>query len=263
VPSPGRVEWREDRAGAGRSFLLHRPPGPVPGVLWSPPARGGRPPPAALLFHGGSGHKRSGRHLRMAPRLAAAGLAVIALDAPWHGDRASRPLDPPAYQALIAADGIGEVTGRVTAEWLDAVAALGGLGLADAGRVSVFGMSMGARFGLPAAAALGGRLRCAVLGKFGISQSAPLHPGLRAPALLTAAARAVSAPVLYHVQRGDELFPLEGQLALFGALGSADKRLAARAGPHGQTLPRDEESWTRFLAGRAAGDGGDGAAAGR
>ena len=120
------------------------------------------------------------------------------------------PLAPSVYQQLIVDEGIEAVTARMTADWLDAVSVLADLGLADAAHVSVFGMSMGARFGLPAAAALGPRLQCAVLGKFGIRQSAPLHPGLCAPGLMTAAARAVSAPVLYHVQWDDEIFPATG-----------------------------------------------------
>ncbi|HEX7164464.1 MAG TPA: hypothetical protein VF223_24870 [Trebonia sp.] len=70
----------------------------------------------------------------------------------------------------------------MTAVWLEAASALASLGLADGAHVSVFGMSMGARFGLPTAAALGPRLQCAVLGKFGVRQAAPLHPGLRTPA---------------------------------------------------------------------------------
>lgn len=106
---------------------------------------------------------------------------------------------------------------------------------------------MGARFGLPAAAALGPRLQCAVLGKFGLRQAAPLHPGLRAPALMATAARAVSAALLYHVQWDDEIFPRNGQFELFDALASADKKLIARPGPHGRTHPDDEASWQDFL----------------
>jgi fermentation-respiration switch protein FrsA (DUF1100 family) len=112
-------------------------------------------------------------------------------------------------------------------------------------------MSMGGRFGLPVAAALGPRLRCAVLGKFGIRQAAPLHPGLRAPGLLMTAARAVTAPVLYHVQWDDAIFPRDGQFELFDALASADKLLIARPGPHARTHPDDEASWRDFI-GRGA-----------
>jgi len=242
------VEWLGEEIIAGcteRSFLLRRLPGSVPGVLWSPQAT--VPQATVLLFHGGRGHKRSERQLRMGRWLASAGLAVVAIDGPYHGSRVTAPMEPAVYQQLIADEGIERVTARITADWLDAVCALASLGLADAAHVSVFGMSMGARFGLPAAAALGSRLQCAVFGMFGIRQVAPLHPGLVAPALMASAAHAVSAPLLYHVQWDDELFPRDGQFELFDALASADKQLIAKPGPHGRTHPDDEASWQDFI----------------
>jgi dienelactone hydrolase len=230
-----RVEWLKEETGAGcveRSFLLRRRSGAVPGVLWSPGTAAG--PPAVLLFHGGSGHKRSERHLRMGRWLAGR-------------PRVPSPMAPSVYQQLIADEGIERVTARMTEDWLDAVSALAAQGLTDNANVSVFGMSMGARFGLPVAAALGSQVRCAVFGKFGIRQAESLHPGLCAPGLMAAAARAISAPVLYHMQWDDELFPRDGQLELFGALASANKRLFARSGPHAETHPDDEASWQEFI----------------
>ena len=244
-----RVEWLVEEVGAGcveRSFLLHRPEGHVPGVLWSPGSAA--PQATVLLFHGGSGHKRSERHLRMGQRLAStAGFAVIAIDGPYHGARVRAPIAPSVYQQLIVDEGIERVTARMTADWLETISALAGLGFAEDARVSVFGMSMGARFGLPVAAALGARLRCAVLGKFGIRQATPLHPGLCSPGLMVAAARAVTAPVLYHMQWDDALFPRDGQFELFDALASAGKRLTASPGPHDLTHPDDEASWKGFI----------------
>jgi dienelactone hydrolase len=251
------IEWLGEQNGSGyaeRSFRLHRGTGQtpgVPGVLWAP--RVAARPPAVLLFHGGSSHKRSERQLRMGRWFAStAGLAAIAIDGPYHGDRVPAPLAPAVYQQLIADEGIDRVTARITTEWLDTVSALADQGLADDGNVSVCGLSMGARFGLPAAAALGPRLRCAVLGKFGIRAAAPLPPGLSAPELIMAAAQAVSAPVHFHVQWDDALFPRDGQFELFEALGSADKRLWARPGPHGFTHRDDEASWRDFIARRGA-----------
>jgi len=163
----GCLEWLGEDAGAGyaeRSFVLRRRSGAVPGVAWLPEAAAR--PAAVLLFHGGSGHKRSERVLRMGRWLAAtAGLAVMAVDGPYHGDRVRAPMASALYQQLIADEGVERVTARMTRDWLDALAALADRGLVDDAGVSVFGMSMGARFGLPAAAALGSRLRCAVLGK--------------------------------------------------------------------------------------------------
>jgi hypothetical protein len=106
---------------------------------------------------------------------------------------------------------------------------------------------MGARFGLPVAAELGPRLRCAVFGKFGVRQTKDLHPGLCDPELITTAARAISAPVLFHVQWDDELFPRDGQFDLFDALACEDKRLFARSGRHAETHPDDEASWQEFI----------------
>jgi dienelactone hydrolase len=122
--STGRLEWLGEEADAGRTeraFLIRRHPGPVPGVLWSP--RATVPRATVLLFHGGSGNKRSERHLRMGRRLASAGLAAIAIDGPFHGDRVAAPMTPSAYQRLIVAEGIEAVTARMTADWLDALSA--------------------------------------------------------------------------------------------------------------------------------------------
>lgn len=250
MPDPvNRVEWLEEQASEGcveRSFLLRRLGDTVPGVLWSPGTTS--PQATVLLFHGGSGHKRSGRHVRMGRWIAStSGFAVIAIDGPYHGDRVRSPVAPSVYQQLIVDEGIERVTARMTADWLEAVSALAGLGFADNAHVSVFGMSMGARFGLPVAAALGPRLQCAVFGKFGIRQAGPLHPGLCSPGLMVTAAHAVTAPVLYNVQWDDAIFPRDGQFELFDALASANKRLIARPGPHAGTHPDDEASWQDFI----------------
>ena len=54
------------------------------------------------------------------------------------------PVAPPGYQQLIVDEGIERVTARMTADWLETISALAGLGLAEHEHVSVFGMSMGA-----------------------------------------------------------------------------------------------------------------------
>lgn len=86
-----------------------------------------------------------------------------------------------------------------------------------------------------------------MLGKSDTRQGALLHPGLCAPSLMAVAVRAVSVPVLYHVQWDDEIFPWDEQFELFDALASADKYLVARPGSHSQTYPDDEASWQEFL----------------
>jgi dienelactone hydrolase len=232
------------RLAADEAIVL--PPLGVPGVLWS--LETSARPPAVLLGHGGSGHKRRERHLRMGRWLAStAGLAVVAIDGPCHGDRVSSPMDSGVYQQLIVDEGMQNVTARMTEDWLETVSALAAEDLVDHANISAFGMSMGARFGLPVAAALGSRLRCAVFGKFGVRQTGAIHPGLCCPELMVTAARAISAPVLFHVQWDDEVFPRDGQFGLFGTLASDDKRLFARSGRHAETHPDDEASWHEFL----------------
>jgi hypothetical protein len=54
-----------------------------------------------------------------------------------------------------------------------------------------------------------------------------------------------------RAQWDDAIFPRDGQFELFDALASADKRLIARPGPHGETHPDDEASWQGFI-GRSA-----------
>jgi dienelactone hydrolase len=244
----GRVEWLDQVDVAGvveRPFRLSRRAGAVPGVLWSPGTAA--TPPAVLLGHGGSGHKRSDRNVRMGRWLAAtAGLAVVAIDGPYHGDRAPAAAAV-SYQQLIVDRGIDAVTAQMTEDWLETAGELAALELLDGTNVSVFGMSMGARFGLPVAAALGSRLRCAVFGKFGLRQSGVLHPGLDSPGLALAAARGICAAVLFHVQWDDAVFPRDGQLELFGALASDDKCLFARSGQHAETHPDDEAMWQEFI----------------
>lgn len=107
---------------------------------------------------------------------------------------------------------------------------------------------MGSRFGVPVAARLNGRLAVAVLGKFGVRDSGVLHPGLRSPARILEAAHRVSAPVLFHAERFDEVFTFDDQVALFDAFGTTNKSMLVREGTHGTQRSEDELTWLEFLA---------------
>lgn len=246
------MRWAAPRAADGVVARRFRLSGGVPGVLWSPPD--GPRPPLVLLGHGGSGHKGSRGVVEHARWFAAAGIAAVAIDGPYHGERVTAPLPAEVYQARIADAGIEPVLDRMADDWCATVDALGADGVADTDRLGYLGVSMGTRFGLPWAARAGDRLRCAVFGKFGLRQCAEMPAGLSAPDRVVADAGRIAAPTLLHVQWYDEIFPLDGQLALFDALGSTDKRLIGYAGPHTGSAPEAVALWRDFVRRHLGGD---------
>lgn len=157
------------------------------------------------------------------------------------------PLSAAQYQARIAEAGIEIVLDRMTEDWRATADAIAASGLAAADQLAYIGMSMGTRFGLPVVAAMGNRVRCVVFGKFGLQQGTAMHKGMAAPERVARDARRITAPVLFHVQWHDEIFPRDGQLALFDVLGSKDKQLAGYVGTHAETEPTAIALWREFI----------------
>lgn len=219
--------------------------GEVPAVAWLPQQLGA---PVVLLGHGGSGHKTIARHQRHALRLAQAdGLACVAIDGPFHGDRATPGDGTLGYQQRVLDEGPQWVHSRMSEDWLATLEiATGAWGL-DGDRVGYLGLSMGARYGLGVCAQLGPRLKVTVLGKFGLTAPDPMMEAMAAGGLLRESALGINAPVLQHVQWDDEIFPLPGQLELFDLFPSPEKTLRARPGLHHHTRPDDEDAWCDYL----------------
>jgi dienelactone hydrolase len=220
--------------------------GGVPAVLWTPQGATG-PRPLIVIGHGGGQHKKAPSIVALARRLVTeCGFAVVAADAPGHGDRpehedysriaaenqarvaAGAELAPliASFQALVAR--------QTVPEWravLDAVQRLEHVGAGPAG---YWGISMGCGLGIPFVAAEP-RVRAAVLGLGG------------ALAAAGAAAR-ITVPVELVLQWDDERMPREHGLALFEALGSAEKTLHANPGGHGDLPGFETDSSLRFFA---------------
>jgi dienelactone hydrolase len=204
----------------------------VPGLLWTPAAEAGtsEPRPTVLIGHGRGGHKRWRRAVSLARQLAGSrGWAVVALDAPEHGERRKPGSDPDELPPRPDPD-------QVIAEMTACVDFLIGERVLDPAALGYFGLSMGTATGIPFIAAEP-RVRCAVLGL--------MHS--RSERVRADAAR-VSCPVLFVMNLEDERVPRAEGLELFDAIASTDKRLHAHPGRHGAIPEEEMTAAEQFLA---------------
>lgn len=221
--------------------------GDVPGAVWAPAEATGRRP-LVLLGHGGGAHRThpsiAGRARRYVTGL---GYAVAAIDAPGWGERPTppeyEPFNAEIEEILAAGKSPGDAYARrgvvaaelAIPEWqatLDALTALDWIG--DGVPVGYWGVSLGSAIGVPLVAAEP-RITAAVLGLMG------------APTLAEPAAR-ITVPVEFHLQWDDEIVPRADGLALFDAIGSANKTLHANPGTHVQVPMFEVDSSIRFFA---------------
>lgn len=224
-----------------QSFTLDE----IPGVLWTPEdARGTRP--LILLGHGGGQHKTAPGNVARARRYAAEGFAVAAIDAPHHGDRPQdeefRRIAAEMRAGVAAGENPGalvagmhsHLAGQAVADWQAVLTALQRLDQVGGGPVGYCGMSMGCGLGIPLIAAEP-RIRAAVLGLLGVYG-------------LAEDAGRITAPVQFLVQWDDQMVPRDQSLALFDALGSAEKTLHANPGGHGDVPSWEVDGSLRFFA---------------
>jgi len=220
--------------------------GDAPGVVWAP-AQAADPRPLVLLGHGGSQHRTAPRVVARARRLVTEnGYAVAAIDVPGWGGRPVpaeyEPFNAELGELIAAGKPLGDAFARrgvvaaalAVPEWqatIDALTALDWIG--PGGGVGYWGVSLGSAIGVPLVAAEP-RIGAAVLGLIG-------HETLEE------AARRITVPVRFLLQWDDEIFPREWGLALFGAIGSADKTLHANPGGHTATPTFEVDSSVRFF----------------
>ena len=212
----------------------------VPGLHWWPE---GRTPKATILFgHGGFQSKEAPNIVAMAASLATEqGYASIALDAPGHGDRRTdeqvrqqeetlrrlreggapaRPAAPAASGGPAATEGAKEP--RMVREWKALLDTLEERAEGNAtGPYGYWGVSMGARYGIPLVATEP-RVQAVVVGLFGLLPD----PAFRA------AVEAIRIPLLVLFQHDDELMTPASGLALWDAFGSEEKTMHINPGPH-------------------------------
>jgi dienelactone hydrolase len=242
----GVVEQRFDLQVGGET---------VPGVRWDPEgATGARP--TIFIGHGGTQHKRVPNVLGLARRFVRhLGYSAVALDAPGHGERITDPEKArrrrQAIRARIAAGpgagglalGPEEATEWVQrtikgmAEWRALVDCLDEQG--GASRYGYWGVSMGTAFGLPFVASEP-RIRAAVLGLAGLGN----RPGAER---FAQAARQLTIPVLLVLQWNDELVAPASGLALFDAIGSAEKTVHINPGGHVQIPLFERDAYEAFF----------------
>jgi dienelactone hydrolase len=219
--------------------------GEIPSVLWTPDGAAGARP-LILMGHGGGQHKQAPGIVARARRFAAeCGFAVVAVDAPGHGDR---PKDAEHHRIIAEmrtrAQTGREVTtavaafhallvGQTVPEWRAVLGAVQELGCVGAGPVGYWGISMGCGLGVPFIAAES-RIRAAVLGLNGAETSA-------------GAAAQIRVPVEFLVQWDDERVPRSASLALFDAFASAEKTLHANPGKHAEIPAFELDAALRFF----------------
>ena len=240
------MEFSSEATSGGvteRLFTL----GDIPGAVWAPAGAAG-PRPLILVGHGGGAHRAhpsvAGRARRY---VTEGGYAVAAIDAPGWGGRPApaeyEPFNAEIEELTAAGKPLGEALARrgvvaaelAVPEWRATIDALTGLGWIGAGQpVGYWGVSLGSAIGVPLVADEP-RITAAVLGLMG-------HETLAGPA-----AR-ITVPVEFLLQWDDELVPLGSGLALFDAIGSADKTLHANPGGHVDVPEFETDSSVRFFA---------------
>lgn len=229
-----------DQGVVARRFDLKAGTEVVPGMHWIPEVASDVYP-TVCIGHGGFQHKLYGNVPELAIQLVRnLGIGVVALDAPNHGDRVeggAEAADKARAEAVkglskgrrgagdpAAAKAFAERNQMHVDEWKSLLDELQRDDRWAAGPFGWWGVSMGTSHGLPMAAQ-DDRISAAV---FGLNALAPKNSKMKEQA------ESLTIPILFLVQRDDELMTTETALALWDAFGSKEKTMHLNPGGHVQ-----------------------------
>lgn len=184
--------------------------------------------------HGASGTRYQLPIPYLARKFAKEGIVSLSMDGPVHG---LRQKGEGARSALSQEMRRSDMIEDMIADWSAAVEVTESRIGFNADKFGYFGLSMGSIFGIPYLAQRNKDkqpVTVATLGLLGTTGAVSALAGR-----LNRDASSIKAPVLYLMQLEDELFPRDGYLELFDALGSEDKRLHANPGLH-PAVPAEE-----------------------
>jgi len=222
-----------ERGVAERRFDLTVGGERIPGIIWAPEgAKGARP--LVLFGHGGTQQKRVENILGSARSLVRhCGYAVVAIDAPGHGDRITPEQAAREREDRQARSGSGrgpmtpeqleqmaKRTGAAVSEWKATLDAVETLDYVGKGPVGYWGLSMGCSIGVPFVASEP-RVKAAVLGLLGLRTGE-----------FENAARSITIPLMFIYQWDDELASRDSAIALYDAFGSKEKTMHINPGRH-------------------------------
>jgi dienelactone hydrolase len=213
----------------------------VPARVYEPEGATGQ----LLLGHNGTLSKDHDRFVMLGRRYAeATGLAVVCIDAPAHGERASDIADPAAGMAAMEAEVVGPAD-QVVSDWQKTVAALSHIGMP----LAYVGFSMGAMKGLSVVASMP-TIHAVVLGVAGVPTFAAADrrpPDSVVPHLEIAASFKTDLQVLMLNVTRDDMFRPQDVVELFSAIPGGSKRLMFWEAEHGDLPDEMVQASVDFL----------------
>ena len=247
----GVTETRFDLAAEG---------GTVPGKRWGPEGiAGGRP--TILMGHGGFQSKEAPNIVAMAEAMARErGYVTYALDAPGHGERRTEEQIRQQEETMRRLrDGAGgraagarrsetprpptespqedeQRLPRMVREWKALLGELDSQPVPPSS-YGYWGVSMGARNGIPLAAT-DGRIKAAVFGLFAYLPDPVFRQQVKS----------IEIPLLFLFQYNDELMTPEAGLALWDNFGSKEKTMHINPGPHVGVPKFERDASSAFFA---------------